>query len=189
MVTAAPVDPVDVLVHDKIPVLEPPSAPPATFVDPVDDDGNMKEVENVDCAGGITVATELPRLVESVGLVGGGIAGGVAWLTGGGITDAEVKLEGGGSTGGVETMTGGGITVEVVELAGGGNVVEGGVSAAGAVDVGSGAAADAVSMLARPHTANMSSLVNSLDAGAGALTVSPGTCITRVSGLSRDDDV
>lgn len=169
MVTAAPVDPVDaVRDDDKLLVLWPPSAPPATFVDPVDDDGNIKDVEKVDSNGGTTVAVELTRLVKLVELVGSGI-------TGGGMADEVVELDGGGATGGVDKLIGGGVDVEVVKLTGGGVAVEVVVSANGAVVGGSGAAADAVTMSVRPHRTCMSSTLNSLETGAGALTVSPGT--------------
>lgn len=69
LLTAAPVEPVDV-VGD-------PSAPPATFVDPADEDGSTKEVENVDSKDGTAAVAELTRLVETAELVGNGTTGGV----------------------------------------------------------------------------------------------------------------
>lgn len=69
MLTAAPVEPVD--------VVDDPSAPPATFVDPADEDGNVKEVENVETKDGVATDTELTRLVGIVELVGSGITGAV----------------------------------------------------------------------------------------------------------------
>lgn len=69
LLTAAPVEPVDV-VGD-------PSAPPATFVDPADEDGSTKEVENVDSKDGTAAVAELTRLVETAELVGNGTTAGV----------------------------------------------------------------------------------------------------------------
>lgn len=158
MLTAAPVEPVD--------VVDDPSAPPATFVDPADEDGNINEVENVDSKDGTAIDAELARLVGTVGIVGSGTTGGMDWLTVGDIADGLAELDGGG------------ITVSVVKVVGGGatTVVVLGVSAGGAVVGGSGAAVDARSLSGWFRDTYISLVFNSLATGAGALTVRPGTC-------------
>lgn len=125
LLTAAPVEPVDV-VGD-------PAAPPATFVDPADEDGTTKEVENVDTKDGIAIDVELVRLVGTVAIVGSGTTGGGDELIIGDIIDGLAELDGGGTT------------VKVVKVVGGGNTtVEVDVCGGGAVVGGSGAAVDAV---------------------------------------------
>lgn len=127
MLTAAPVEPVDVVGELSV--------PPATFVDPADEDGNVKEVENVDTKDGIAIDDELTRLVGTVELVGGGITSGVGWLTVGNAAEGGAGLDGGGTT------------VKVVKVVGGGNTtVEVDASGGGAVVGGSGTAVDAVSL-------------------------------------------
>lgn len=115
MLTAAPVEPVAV-------VGDPPG-PPATFVDPADEDGNTKEVEKVDCNGGIATDEELTRLVE---LVGNGTTGGVDWPTVGNTADGLAELDEGGITVKVVKVVGGGKTTVVVGVSAGGAVVAGG---------------------------------------------------------------
>lgn len=130
MLTAAPVEPVG--------VVGAPSAPPATFVDPADEDGNVKEVESVDSKDGIAIDDEPTRLVgivELVELVGSGITGGVGWLSVGNAAEGGAELDGGGATVKVVKVVGGGSTTVEVDASGGGTVVG-----------GSGAAVDAVSL-------------------------------------------
>lgn len=115
MLTAAPVEPVDV-------VGDPPG-PATTFVDPADEDGNTKEVEKVDCNGGIATDEELTRLVE---LVGNGTTGGVDWPTVGNTADGLAELDEGGITVKVVKVVGGGKTTVVVGVSAGGAVVAGG---------------------------------------------------------------
>lgn len=122
MLTAAPVEPVDV-VGD-------PSAPPATFVDPVDEDGSTKEVENVDSKDGTAAVAELARLVGTAELVGNGTTGGVDWLVVVGIAGGLGELEGGGTTVKVVKVVGGGKTTVVVGVSAGGAVVGGAGGAA-----------------------------------------------------------
>lgn len=158
LLTAAPVEPVDV-VGD-------PSAPPATFVDPADEDGNIKDVDSVDSGGGIAIGAELTRLVEMAELVGSGTTGGVDWLAVDDVAD------------GLDELDGGGITVKVVNVVGGGTTtVEVGVAAGGGVVGGGGAAVDAWSGSAGARDSYISPVFNLLAAGAGALTVRPGTWI------------
>lgn len=156
MLTPAPVAPV-VVVDD-------PSAPPATFVDPADEDGNIKEVENVDSKDGKAIDAELVRLVGAVEIVGSGTTGGVDWMTVGDIADGLAELEDGDTTVKVVRVVGGGTTTVVV-----------GVSAGGAVVGGSGAAVDAMLLSERAHATYLSLVFNSLEAGGGALNVRPGT--------------
>lgn len=171
LLTAAPVEPVDA-------VGEPP-APPARFVDPADEDGNTKEVENVDSKDGTATDGELTGLIGIVELVGSGTTGGVDWLTVVDIAGGLAELDAGGTTVKVVKVVGGGsTTVEVDVSAGGGGAVVG----------GSGAAVDAVTLSAKTRDTYMSLMFNSLAAGAGALTVRPGTWTARVSSLSRDED-
>lgn len=133
LLTAAPVEPVDV-------VGEPPT-PPATFVDPADEDGNTKEVENVDSRDGKTADGELTGLIGIVELVGSGATGGVGWLTVVDIAGGLAELDdGGGTTVKVVKVVGGGSTTVEVDVSGGGG---------GAVVGGSGAAVDAVSLSAK----------------------------------------
>lgn len=156
LLTAAPVEPVDV-VGD-------PSAPPATFVDPADEDGSTKEVENVDSSDGTAADAELTRLVVTAELVGNGTTGGVNWLVVVGTAGGLVELEGGGTTVKVVKVVGGGKTTVVV-----------GVSAGGAVVGGSGAAVEAVLLSVKANETYISVVFNSLAAGGGALNVRPGT--------------
>lgn len=150
LLTAAPVEPVDV-VGD-------PSAPPATFVDPADEDGSTKELENVDSNDGTAADAELTMLV------GSGTTGGRDWLV---VVD---------TAGGLVELEGGGTTVKVVKVVGGGKTtVVVGVSAGGAVVGGSGAAVEAVLLSVKANETYISVVFNSLAAGGGALNVRPGT--------------
>lgn len=158
MLTPAPVEPVD--------VVDGPSAPPATFVDPADEDGNINEVENVDSKDGTATDAELVRLVGTVEIVGSGTTGGVDWMTVGDIADGLAELEGGGATVKVVSVVGGGTTTVEVDVSGGGG---------GAVVGAGGVAVDAMSSSGIVHTTDISFAFNSLAAGAGALNVRPGT--------------
>lgn len=125
MLTAAPVEPVEVVGE--------PSTPPATFVEPADEDGNGKEVENVDTKDGRAIDDKLTRLVWTVELVGNGITGGVAWLTVGSAADGGAEPGGGGNTVKVVKVVGGGSTTVEVDASGGGVLVGGSGPAVDAV--------------------------------------------------------
>lgn len=117
MLTAAPVEPVDVVGE--------PSSPPATFVDPADEDGNDKEVESVDTKDERATDEELTRLVRTAELVGSGITGGVGWLTVGSAAEGGAELGGGGNTVKVVKVVGGGSTTVEVDASGVGVLVGG----------------------------------------------------------------
>lgn len=88
------------------------------------------------------------------------------WLTVGDMADGVAELDGGG------------ITVKVVSVLGGGTTtVEVGVTAGGAVVGGGGAAVDALSVSSGARDTYVPSVFNSLAAGAGALSVRPGSWI------------
>lgn len=172
LLTAAPVEPVD--------VVGAPPTPPATFVDPADEDGNTKEVESVDSKDGTATDGEPTGLIGTE-LVGSGTTGGADWLTVVDIAGGLAELDGGGTTVKVVKVVGGGSTTVEVDVSAGGG---GGAAVVG----GSGAAVDAVSLSAETRGTYLSLMFNLLAAGAGALTVRPGTWTTRVSSLSGDED-